>query len=118
MQCLRDVKAGRDASTSGSSRGDNGDFDWYKIWKLQIPNKAKMFIWRLAHNSLPVRKNVSRRGVELDTKCPVCQRLDEDCGHLFFKCKYVKRCWSVLGMDDIRTDLAGCQSGKETLAKI
>jgi len=77
----RDVKAGRDASTSGSSRGDNGDFEWYRIWKLQIPNKVKMFIWRLAHNSLPVRRNVSRRGVELDTKCPVCQRLDEDCGH-------------------------------------
>ena len=114
----RDVKASRDASTSGSSRGDNGDFDWYKIWKLQIPNKVKMFIWRLAHNSLPVRRNVSRRGVELDTKCPVCQRLDEDCGHLFFKCKYVKRCWGGLGMNDIRTDLAGCQSGKETLAKI
>jgi len=114
----RDVKAGRDASTSGSSRGDNGDFEWYRIWKLQIPNIVKMFMWRLAHNSLPVRKNVSRRGVELDTKCPVYQRLDEDCGHLFFKCKYVKRCWSGFGMDDIRTDLAGCQSGKETLAKI
>ena len=67
--------------TCGLFPWDNGDFEWYRIWKLQIPNIVKMFMWRLAHNSLPVRKNVSRRGVELDTKCPVCQRLDEDCGH-------------------------------------
>jgi hypothetical protein len=35
--------------------------------------------WWLAHNSLPWRLNIKRRGVKnVDTKCPVCQRLDED----------------------------------------
>jgi hypothetical protein len=77
-----------------------------------------MFIWRLAHNSLPVRRNVARRGVDLDTRCPVCQRFDEDCGHLFFKCKYVKMCWRGLDIEDVRTELLNCPSGKETITKI
>ena len=47
----------------------------------------KMFIWRLVHNSLAVRRNLRRRGMKVDTLCPMCQRLDEDPGHLFFKCR-------------------------------
>ena len=43
---------------------------------------------------------MARRGVELDSKGPVCQRFGEDCGHVFFKCKYVKLCWHELDMED------------------
>jgi hypothetical protein len=41
------------------------------------------------HDSLAVRTNLARRGMELDTRCVVSNRLDEDGGHLFCKCKYV-----------------------------
>jgi len=77
-----------------------------------------MFIWRLAHNSLPVKSNVARRGVLLDTICPMCKRLDEDCGHLFFKCKYVKKCWRLMNLEGARVELMKCQSGKETIQKL
>lgn len=42
-----------------------GEFKWYKIWQLNVPNKTKMFLWRFAHNSLPMRRNVTRRRVDL-----------------------------------------------------
>ena len=54
----------------------------------------------------------------IDTKCTVCQRNDEDCGHIFFKCKIVKSCWRLLDMEDIRSILVSCQSGIETILKI
>ena len=60
----RDALTGRDSSSSGCANGYEGDFQWIKIWQLKIPNKIKLFIWHLAHNSLPVRRNVARRGVE------------------------------------------------------
>jgi hypothetical protein len=88
----RDTKIGQDASSSEVKGENGGSYDWYTIWQLQVPNKVKMFIWRFAHNSLPVERNVARRGVDIDSRCPVCLRLDEDCGHLFFKCKKVKSC--------------------------
>lgn len=89
-----------------------------KIWQLKVPNKVKMFVWRLAHNSLPVKRNLARRGVKLDTICPVYSRLDEDCRHIFFKCKFAKMCWHLLNMEDIRSELASCQSGLEVINKI
>jgi len=95
----RDALMGRDDSTLGSKRCDEGDFQWHKIWQINAPNKVRMFIWRFVHNSLPVKRNLVRRGVKVDTLCPMCKRLDEDCGHLFFKCKYAKLCWRLMNME-------------------
>jgi hypothetical protein len=103
----RDRLAGWDASTSETIRDDSA-FEWYRIWKLKVPNKVKMFMWRFAHNSLPVRRNLARRGVIIDTRCPVCTRLDEDSGHIFFKCKYAKLCWCLMNLEHIRVQLLNC----------
>ena len=46
--------------------------------------------------------NISRKHVELDTRCPMCNRLNEDGGHLFLKCKNVKQVWRSLLLEDIR----------------
>jgi hypothetical protein len=114
----RDTKTGQDASSSEVKGENGGSFNWYKIWQLQVPNKVKMFIWSFAHNSLPVWRNVARRGVDIDTRCPMCLRLDEDCGHLFFKCKNVKLCWRLLNLENVRMELVNCQSGSETISKL
>jgi hypothetical protein len=73
-----------DASTSDSKENA---FDWGRIWKMDVLNKVKMFVWRMAHNALQVKRNIVMRGGDLDTLCPMCSRFDEDPNHLFFKCK-------------------------------
>ena len=83
-----------------------------------ITNTVKMFMWCLIHNSLAVRRNLARRGMKVDTLCPMCQRLDEDPGHLFFKCKAVKECWRNLNLEEHRLTLSACQSGRELMQKI
>jgi hypothetical protein len=80
---IRDSKLNKDASSSSSGSLQQENFKWNRIWQLKLPNKVKMFVWRLTHNSLPVCHNLARRGIKLDTLCPLCCRLDEDCGHLF-----------------------------------
>ena len=75
----------------GSSSGNFGNqinAIWCKIWKLPCQPKVRHFLWRLARNSLALKMNIQRRGVKLDTRCPVCHRLDEDGGHCFLKKKY------------------------------
>lgn len=47
-------------------------------------------------NSLALKKNIQRRIGPIDMICPVCKRLDEDCGHCFLKCKFVQKCWEDL----------------------
>ena len=78
----------------------------------------KHFIWRLAHNSLPLRQNIKRRGVKLDTICPMCHRLDEDGGHLFLKCKCVRQLWRALDLEEARLLLVNCTSAKHLLEEI
>jgi hypothetical protein len=79
---------------------------------------VKMFMWRIAHNSLAVRRNLAKRGIKKGTRCPMCSRLDEDCGHLFLKCKYVKECWRSLNLEDYRQLLLPCRSVTDLLNMI
>lgn len=86
---LRDKEKGADASSSSTAACT---FDWKRIWRLDMANKGKVFVWQFAHNSLQVHNNIARRGVKLDTRCPMCNRFDEDMGHIFFKCKDMRLC--------------------------
>jgi len=51
----RENEMGRNAASSESLPVGNSGFRWDKIWGMEVPNKVKMFIWRLVHNSLAVR---------------------------------------------------------------
>jgi hypothetical protein len=71
---------------------------WGKIWDLNCPSKIKHFIWRFSYNSHPLRCSLVRRGLKIDTVCPICGREDEDGAHLFFKCKLARnvlRLWNI-----------------------
>ena len=69
---------------------------------MKLPAKVRIFLWRLAHDSLPT---IKRKHVDLDTLCPVCRRLDEDGGHIFLKCKFVKQVWRSMNLEEIRLGL-------------
>lgn len=88
----------------GSSSGGGGIRK--ALWKLICPSKTKHFLWRLSHNSHPLRNNLARLGMHLDTSCLVCERMNEDGAHLFFKCKLAKHVWRLLNLEAERTYLA------------
>uniref|UniRef100_A0ACD5UXI4 Uncharacterized protein n=1 Tax=Avena sativa TaxID=4498 RepID=A0ACD5UXI4_AVESA len=109
------------SSSAECSLGDNREWRqkvWKQIWKLKCPPKLQHFLWRFGHNSHPLRMNIGRRGVELDTRCVICNRLFEDGGHLFLRCKEVKACWRVLELEDVRTQLCACPSPLQLLEKV
>lgn len=113
---IRERSLHHDASTSAIQ--EQGSPLWNKLWPLGVPSKVRLFTWRLAHNSLPTRLNINRKQIELDTRCPMCLRLDEDGGHLFLKCKKVKALWRERCLEDIRVALCECKSPKEVLGQI
>lgn len=80
------------------------------IYLSQVPNRLKMFTWRQAHNSLAVRRNIARREVKRETICLMCDRADEDCGHLFMKCKGVKECWRAMDVEQVRVQMLNCRT--------
>jgi hypothetical protein len=103
----------------GPQQSTSGDLantlQWENIWKLSTTPKIKQFVWRFAHNSLPLRMNIKRRGMECDTKCVCCQRLDEDGAHLFLRCKEAKKIWRELKIEEERLILCECRDAKEVV---
>jgi len=110
----------RGECSSGCAQANQVATRWRKIWKLACPPKIKHFLWRLARNSLPLKMNIKRKGMKFDTRCPACQRLDEDGGHCFLKCKLVKRCWLTLDLEPVRQRLllqdSACNVVKDILS--
>ena len=78
--------------------------------KSQMANKMKHFIGRLAHNSIPLRQFLKRRGVKLETIYPMCYRLDEHGGHLFLRCKSMHQLWRSLRLEEKHIQLSNCSS--------
>lgn len=51
--------------------------EWMAIWKLKIPQKVKLFIWRAARGVLPVRDNLRRRHVNCEISRAYCPDHEE-----------------------------------------
>jgi hypothetical protein len=45
-------------------------------------------------------------------------QFDEDIGHLFLKCKYIKLSWFLLNMEKVRVDLLKQGTVQDMLTKI
>ncbi|CAN6580853.1 unnamed protein product [Malus baccata var. baccata] len=82
-------KKGRGMPSSASSL----THVWNKIWKLEVPNKMKFFIWKCCNNALAVRRNLKRRNMRVDNICEGCMQPDETENHLFFRCEISHIFW-------------------------
>ena len=74
------------------TEGQDGGFK--ELWKLKVPPKVAMFVWRLIKDRLPTRDNLKKKRVELqDYLCPFCRLEDESASHLFFHCRKIIPLW-------------------------
>lgn len=67
--------------------------NWSKIWKIRDPKRLKMFLWRVAANTLPTRENLITRMDISEPWCVLCKQEVESASHLFFKCPVAKALW-------------------------
>ena len=72
----------QEANKGGSLGVVFGSLVWAKLWKLQIPNKIKLFGWRACLDILPTRVNLARRKILEDDKCEVCLLAKESGYHV------------------------------------
>ncbi|XP_074377272.1 uncharacterized protein LOC141718788 [Apium graveolens] len=57
---------------------------WSKLWKIDLPHKIKLFLWRFCRNNVPVKTRLSAKGVCIRLDCPMCNWDVEDLNHVFF----------------------------------
>lgn len=66
---------------------------WKLIWKISVPQKIKMFLWKLCNNSLPVKENLRKRKVLSSGFCPFCHFPVETIEHSLLLCDWTRMVW-------------------------
>ncbi|GKC96175.1 reverse transcriptase domain, reverse transcriptase zinc-binding domain protein [Tanacetum coccineum] len=64
------------------------------LWNSWVPKKVNIFIWRALKGRLPVREELDRRGIDLDSLlCPCCNNVVESCNHTLILCNFAMSVW-------------------------
>ncbi|KAI5663286.1 hypothetical protein M9H77_22609 [Catharanthus roseus] len=87
FQAKNNLKGSESSSTSSTLHF------WIHLWGLHITPKAKVFIWRLYNNILPIRKNLLRRITLISSCCATCPENEEDILHIFFRFRIATETW-------------------------
>ncbi|KAK1371240.1 hypothetical protein POM88_037332 [Heracleum sosnowskyi] len=88
--------------------GNNANTDsWNFIWKLKIPPKVQIFMWKLHHGMLPVKALLQSRMRNSLATLNCCRCSDtETVLHLFWQCPFAFNIWKWLfewwGLSSIR----------------
>lgn len=62
------------------------------MWRSQLHERSKFFLWKLANFGLPVKTNLIVRGIDVedDRCCHGCQSTENEV-HVFFQCGSCKK---------------------------
>jgi hypothetical protein len=83
----------------GSSHVQNESNKWSTIWHIQVPSKLKLFVWRLARQSMPTSEVLKHRKMAQEDTCLLCGATDR-WRHALLTCPMSGSVWA-LAPDDL-----------------
>ncbi|EPS59181.1 hypothetical protein M569_15629, partial [Genlisea aurea] len=92
------LKGGADMSRPSSSNvNPNHILFWKVLWKMKLPARVLSFGWRFARDILPVKANLARRRICVETSCDICGGVSESWFHAFISCPFSQAVWRLGG---------------------
>ena len=82
-----------------TSEGSNKrifDGCWSKIWRIKVPTKIQIFLWRIMHDILLVKVNMANRRISINQICTRCELEKEDCSYALRDCLVSHEVWQQL----------------------
>jgi hypothetical protein len=70
---------------------------WNDIWKLQLTDRLRFFLWKIAWDILPTTTRLLSiiPAYRPDTPCPLCKFGLDSTRHLFFHCHFARVIWRL-----------------------
>jgi ribonuclease HI len=82
---------GRSASSGTAAEGKA----WQRLWKVvQVPSKLRIFLWRLAHQSLPTGDVRRHRHMADTSACSLCGA-EDSWRHSLLSCTIARSVWAL-----------------------
>jgi len=81
--------------------------EWNIIWKMKLPQRVKVFLWRALRGVLPTRMRLQDKGVPCTDSCPHCETNYENDWHVFIGCEEAKKVWQAAGLWGKIEEVAG-----------
>ncbi|XP_042954621.1 uncharacterized protein LOC122291036 [Carya illinoinensis] len=75
-------------STTGSKNSE-----WRDLWRLEVPGKVKILIWKCLNNILPTKDRLYKKNIVDNYLCPVCEREKETIMHALWVCPAAADIW-------------------------
>ncbi|KAK3221602.1 hypothetical protein Dsin_008627 [Dipteronia sinensis] len=88
-----------ESNIGGSSNSglENAESFRKNLWRINVPNKIKLFIWKACNDWLPTRANLAMKGIPADPTCVLCYRSHETTKHELWGCAKLKEIQSICG---------------------
>ncbi|KAL4331235.1 hypothetical protein AHAS_Ahas13G0479800 [Arachis hypogaea] len=95
------IKTGYFAAKGEFQSRDNGNPStsdarrelWKEIWKMKIPAKIKSFLWKAAHDIVPVNSNLFKKRIAGSPICQICNKEVETTEHALLLCEWTRAAW-------------------------
>ncbi|KAL5552848.1 hypothetical protein UlMin_040249 [Ulmus minor] len=82
------AKGGMETISSSSS---SNHIPWWKqFWRLHIPAKIRIFIWKAYNDWIPTAVNLANHGVPTHKRCLICTEANDTTTHGLWECKAMK----------------------------
>jgi hypothetical protein len=95
---LAETKQRREDWLDGKAANSNSEQQkkqWTSIWKIQVPSKLKVFLWRLARQSLPTADTRHRRNMAPTPWCGICRAAVDTWRHALLDCTMSRCVWAL-----------------------
>lgn len=76
-----------------SSTNIISSLDWHWLWKIDLPPKFIIFLWRPVHSAIPAAAVLRQHHIDSHQPCLFCNDPDESLTHLFIYCPFSHAVW-------------------------
>ncbi|XP_026459365.1 uncharacterized protein LOC113360029 [Papaver somniferum] len=72
---------------------------WKALWKMKMPHRVKLFIWKCLKNIVPTRVRLTQAMQDIERHCEICKQENETLFHLLLSCSHAKAVWRSLNIN-------------------
>jgi hypothetical protein len=86
---------------AGSSNDKVEEKCWSTLWKTKVPSKIRVFLWRLAQQSIPTTDVLEHRNMSRTSRCSLCGS-EDSWRHSLIECNMANSVWAL--SDDLMVE--------------